>query len=352
VLSQLTPADLASVDVAIVQDCAEWDSYVENHPAATADHLWGWRSVFVRALGQEPSYLVARRGTRLCGVLPLVKIRSLVFGRSIISLPFLNYGGILADDAESAETLIRESRRQAEAFGAPFVELRHSQRMAPHLPCRQHKLRMELALPADPATLWESLDRKVRNQVRKAQKEGLAVEIGGLDLLDEFYGIFAENMRDLGTPVYPRALFAEVLRTFPSRARIHVVRLGRQPVAAGIAFSFRKTILNPWASSLRTYRHLCPNMLLYWSMLEQAIRDGYETFDFGRSSVGAGTHQFKLQWGVSERPLNWEYVMLTGDPIPDQGPSNPRLQGVIDFWKKLPVWLTNAIGPLVARQLP
>lgn len=351
-MTQPVPSAHASTSVGVVQDCPEWDDYVSTHPHATVDHLWGWRSVFVRALGQEPLYLVARCGGTISGVLPLVRVRSLLFGRSVISLPFLNYGGVLADDDTTAEILIAAAGREARAFNAAFLELRHRDRHAPSLPCRQHKLAMQLMLPATVETLWTSLDRKVRNQVRKAQKESLVPEVGGVELLDEFYEIFAENMRDLGTPVYPRSLFTEVFRALPDRARVFVVRLHDEAVAAGICLSYRGVTLNPWASSRRAYRHLSSNMLLYWSMLERAILDGDRIFDFGRSSIGAGTHQFKLQWGASERALSWEYLMLTGDVPPDQGPSNPRLQAAIDFWRRLPIGMANVVGPLVARHLP
>jgi FemAB-related protein (PEP-CTERM system-associated) len=191
----------------------------------------------------------------------------------------------------------------------------------------------------------------VRNQVRKAQKEGLVSVSGGAELVPEFYRVFAHNMRDLGTPVYSRRLFDETLRAFPDRVRVFVVRRGAVPRAASVAARFRDVTLVPWASSLRGYRHLCPNMLLYWAMLEQAIADGSRTFDFGRSSPGGGTHQFKLHWGAVETPLHWEYVLLSLKALPDQGPTNPNFQTAIDFWKHLPLAVAGRVGPVLARHL-
>jgi len=192
----------------------------------------------------------------------------------------------------------------------------------------------------------------VRNQVRKAQKANLTAEVGGAELVDEFYTVFARNMRDLGTPVYPKALFAATLEALPDIARVTVVRREGQAIAAAVSLGFRQTVLNPWASSLREFRSLCPNMLLYWTMLEQAVRDGATTFDFGRSTPGAGTHHFKLQWGATEHPLSWEYVLLTRREPPDQGPSNERFHRAIALWQRLPLPLANRIGPIVARGLP
>ncbi|MEO8483634.1 MAG: FemAB family XrtA/PEP-CTERM system-associated protein [Acidobacteriota bacterium] len=334
------------------RSAAEWDAFVESHPGGTADHLYAWRTIFERVLGHQTAYLVARQDGRVVGVLPLVLVRSRVFGRSAIAVPFLNYGGMLADDAAVRTSLLEAATQRARAFGASHVELRHVDRQFEELPFRQHKLGMRRDLPTTTEALWSAVDRKIRNQVRKAQKEGLEAVTGGAELVDEFYRVFAENMRDLGTPVYPSALFSETLRLFSDRAKISVVRYKGRAVAAGVVMTFRDVVLNPWASSLREFRHLCPNMLLYWTFLEQAVRDGARVFDFGRSSPGGGTHQFKLQWGAVEVPLHWEYVLLNRAEPPNQGPSNPRFERAIRAWQRLPLPVANVLGPRIARHLP
>jgi serine/alanine adding enzyme len=340
------------ITVERTDDGVAWDQYIERHPAGTIDHLWGWRDVLRRALGHEAVYLVARRGPSIKGVLPLVLVRSRIFGRSVVSMPFLNYGGILADDSDVVEARVDAARDIAVGFRASHVELRHVQRQCSSLPSRRHKLSMTLALTGSTDQLWASLDRKVRNQVRKAQKSGLDVVSGGAELVDEFYGVFAHNMRDLGTPVYPKRLFEETLTSFSSQARVVVVRHQRRAVAAGISMRFGSSVLNPWASSLREARPLNPNMLLYWTMLEAAIAGGADVFDFGRSSPGGGTHQFKLQWGAVASPLCWEYVLLSRQEAPDQGPTNPKFARLISMWQKLPLWVANGVGPVIARHLP
>ena len=216
---------------------------------------------------------------------------------------------------------------------------------------RQHKLAIRRPLPATARHLGRA-DRKIRNQIRKAQKDGLMVEQGGVELADAFYAVFARNMRDLGTPVYPAALFKTTLTTFPgSGARVRR-RRGDEKMAAGIAFRFRDTVLVPWASSLAGYRHLCANTLLYWSMLEQAVQQGATVFDFGRSSPGSGPHQFKLQWGASEQRLQWEYMSLSGAPAPDAGASNPKFSLAVELWKRLPLGLATRLGPHIVRHIP
>ena len=330
----------------------QWDDYVSQHPDATADHLWNWRHVFDGVFRHQSVYLVARRGGVVSGVLPIVLFRSRLFGRFAVSVPFLNYGGLLADDIEVSRALVHEAQRAAAAFGARHLELRHQKRALGELPCRQHKLAFTRALPGTATDLWTGLDRKVRNQVRKAQKEGLAAAVGGMELLEDFYSVFAENMRDLGTPVYSKRLFAETLRLFPQRAGVYVVRQGGRPLAAAITITFRHTVIVPWASSLRDARHLCPNTLLYWTMLEHATNAGARVFDFGRSSPGGGVNQFKLQWGAAAVPLHWEYLLLGRAEVPDQGPSNPRFQTAIRAWQWLPIWVANGLGPYIVRSIP
>jgi FemAB-related protein (PEP-CTERM system-associated) len=275
-----------------------------------------------------------------------------LFGRFLVSVPFLNYGGVLASDAAAADALVAEARTVARRFGASHVELRHTDRQFSGLPCRAHKLKLTRLLPATTDALWSAVDRKVRNQVRKAQKDGLTAQTGRSELIDDFYAVFSRNMRDLGTPVYAKRLFVETAKLFSEELETYVVRLGGVPVAAAIALRFKDTVIVPWASSLREHRQHCPNMLLYWTMLETAVQRGARTFDFGRSTIGAGTHQFKLQWGAQPTPMHWEYVLLTRATAPDHGPYNPKFAAAIAAWQRLPLWFANAVGPAIVRNIP
>lgn len=341
------------VRVASAADERAWDNYVHAHPDRTVDHLWAWSRVIAGVFGHRCVYLSVNRGDTLAGVLPLVLFQSRLFGRSAISLPFLNYGGLLADDEAAAQALVAKAETMAREFGASHVELRHRHRQLERLTSRQHKLAFVRELPATTDELWSQTDRKVRNQVRKAQKEGLVAEIGGSELVQEFYNVFATNMRDLGTPVYSRQLFLQTLEHFPARARVHVVRADTRVVAAAISIRLRDVVLVPWASSLRKCRPQCPNMLLYWDMLERAVKDGMRQFDFGRSTPGAGTHQFKRQWGAREIPLHWEYAVVgRGRTLPDTSAANPSFSRAIAIWKRLPLPVANFFGPWIVRDIP
>ena len=330
----------------------EWDAFVERHPDASGYHLWRWRRVMERAFGHQTVYLAARRDAEIVGVLPAVMIKSRLFGRSLVSLPFLNYGGVVATDADVARTLVDHSASVGAREGASHLELRHMVQRFDDLPVKRHKVAMRLRLGSNETVAWDQLDRKVRNQVKKAQKSNLTAETGGRELLGDFYSVFAHNMRDLGTPVYGRGFFEEVFEQFPASARVFIVRLGANAVAAGIGYAFRDTLEMPWASSLKSSRPLCANVLLYWHAMLYAIADGRTTFDFGRSTPGDGPFQFKRQWGAEPSELAWEYRLFKGDRMPDQSPSNLKFRAAIAMWKRLPVPVATWLGPAIVRSIP
>jgi FemAB-related protein (PEP-CTERM system-associated) len=342
------PAIAVRTDVPAA-DCA---AFAHSHPAASAYHDPRWLTVFERAFGHRSRYLAAESNGAIVGVLPVVFFNSRLFGRRAVSLPFVNYGGIAADSPEVAARLLHAAIAEARSHGSTHLELRHTQQVFSNLAAKRHKVAMRLALPEGADPLWAQLDRKVRNQVRKAEKSGLEAVVGGAELLPAFYTVFARNMRDLGTPVYSSRFFAEALAAFPDRTRVFVVSHQGQPIAASIVHWHGRTIEVPWASALREFNPLCPNIQLYWEMLRFAVQHGFGSFDFGRSTPGEGTFHFKRQWGAVPHELVWEYWTATGHAVPDLSPKNPKFSLAIRAWQRLPVGLTRRVGPLIVRGIP
>ena len=341
--------EAVSIATASAGDARLWDEFVESQPQASGYHAWGWRTVFERAFRHEAIYLMARRGDSIVGVLPLVAIKSLLFGRTLTSLPFVNYGGVVASDERIGQALVDAATDVARRLRCEHVELRHVERRFPALPCKRHKVAM-LVQVSDAG--WARLDKKVRNQIRKAQKSGLTTERGGAELLGDFYEVFARNMRDLGTPVYSKVLFEEVLREFPQRAVVHIVRHEGTAVAAALTYRTGGALEMPWASSVRDYNTLCPNHLLYWDVIQSAAEGGCARVDLGRSTPGAGPFLFKEQWGARPVSLHWEYSLVARDALPDTSPANPKYAAMIALWKGLPLSVANRIGPPLVRQIP
>lgn len=327
-----------------------WKHFTEAAPANLA-HADSWLSVIRHAFGHEDRSLVAERDGEVCGILPMMLLRHWFFGTSRVSLPWLDYGGVLGDSPETAQAMLDAVVAQAREDKTTFVELRSVDPLFPELPVRKDKVTFWLSLD-DANTVWKGLDAKVRNQVRKAERSGLKCEFGRGELLPEFYQVFARNMRDLGTPVWGFSLFENILRAFPKTSDVALIRLEEKAIGGGLVLSFKDTVHMPSASSLRQYFHLCPNNLLYWEVIKRACENGYKTFDFGRSTVGSGTYQFKKQWGATVKPLYWQYVLLSGKEVPQLNPSNPRLKFFIEMWKRLPLQIANWLGPRIVRHLP
>lgn len=333
-------------------DAGAWTAFVATRPEASACHAWAWRDLLAHELGCTPHYLAAQdAGGQWRGVLPLMRLTSRLFGDFLVSLPALNYGGPLTAEPAADEALAEAAIALARRLGVQHMELRE-QVARPGWAARTDKVAMILDLASTPEAQFKAFGSKLRAQIRRPEKEGAVTRFGGHELVGDFYRVFARNMRDLGTPVYDRRLFAAVARQWPREARVAVVYLGGAPVAAGFTLRHGDRLEIPWASSLREFNRAGVNMQLYWSVLEQAIRDGVRQFDFGRSSVDGGTYRFKAQWGAEPRQLYWHYWLADGRELPGLTPSNPRFALAIGAWKRLPVWAANLIGPRVVRYLP
>jgi len=340
----------------IERDCTDrtaWDAYVDSKPAASNYHRYGWRNVIENSFGHQCHYLTANdKGGGIVGILPLVYMQSRLFGRFLVSLPFFNYGGLLCGNQEIGEGLLSEAGALRKELGAEHVELRHSDPWPGDLPAKQHKVCMMLDLAGNAEAQWQGFNAKLRNQIRKAEKSGLTVKVGGKELLSDFYAVFVRNMRDLGTPVYGQQFFAEVLAAFPADSRIITVYLEGNPVASGLVVRFREALEIPWASSIRDYNSLCPNNLLYWTALQHALEIGCRRFDFGRSTPGEGTYKFKEQWGAKPLVLNWQYLLQNGKALPELNNKNPKFEMAIRIWQKLPLPLTRTLGPHIVKNIP
>ena len=334
-------------------DDSAWDDFVARHDGSSIYHLSAFRHIIAGQFRHEPHYLSARDNeNNITGILPLIRLKSRLFGDYIVSMPYFNYGGVLGNSSDTEQHLMKAAADKAAELGCSHIEFRHTQSLPGDWPARTDKVVMKLGLPDSADMLWKHVGPKLRAQVRRPQKEGATARSGGVELLDAFYRVFSINMRDLGTPVYPKSFFAKLLRAFPAQAHILVVELQGRPVAAAFLLGFRDTLEIPWASSLRAMNKYSVNMLLYWEALEFAIEKGYRRFDFGRSSTDSGTYRFKKQWGAEPEQLYWHYWLSDGSEIPLLTPNNPKYRLAIRAWQNMPVFLANWLGPRIIKNLP
>lgn len=317
---------------------------------STFCHLAGWRPV-MESLGHTVWWFSAVDGEgKLRGVLPLVRVKSLLFGDYLLSMPFLSYGGPIGSDAARA-ALAEHAVEHARSLGVDLMELRDRRPVGADLPVSDRKITVLKTLPDSVDELWEDgLKAKVRSQVRKPMKEGLEARIEP-GLLDPFYEIFSITMRDLGTPVLPKSFFEAIQKHLREHVAFAVVEREGMPMAAGCGFFWNGEFEITWAGALREHSRMAPNMLLYWALMEESVRRGMDTFNFGRCTPGSGTHRFKKQWGTKDEPLPWVQWSPSG-VVATPNPDSPKYQLATRVWQKLPVSLTNAAGPILARSLP
>jgi FemAB-related protein (PEP-CTERM system-associated) len=345
----------AIVELADVRHEAEWQTYVRSVPHASMYHALEWRDVLRSSFGHRSWYLMAQDGGRTRGVLPLVEMKSSLFGHFLVSLPFLDYGGILADAPEYEMALASAAVRLASKRGAHHIELRQpfAAEGGPETgwKLRQHKAALVIPLYRDPNSHWSGLSSRLRGKVRKAEKSGATFSVGAIEGLDDFYRVFSLNMRDLGTPVYSPAFFQNILR-FAKDAAVLLVHRGRRPVAGAIALRRGERIELPWICSDYSQSSLSMNEYLYWNAIEWACRSGARELDLGRCSVDGGTFRFKMQWNPKACPLFWYYWLAPGSDLPELSADSPKYALAVRCWKKMPLALANRVGPWIVRNIP
>ncbi len=356
-MSSATPPTFATVvhsRAATAGRAADLTAFVRHsapHVALSKHPLW--LNVLERGLGHEVYAVEAVASGCTVGFLPLAYVSSMLFGRFLVSLPYLNTNGVIAQSADVQAELISRAALLADELGCRHLELRHEAPIGhPDLNAGlTSKVHMRLPLAATGDLLWKGFDSKVRNQIRKGEKGNFAAEWGAADLLDGFHDVLAENMRDLGSPVYGKELFRAILEAFPNDAEICLVREGAKPVACALLLHGWGITEVPTASALKAYNPSNVNMLMYHHLLRRAVERGQAVFDFGRSTTEGNTFKFKKQWGAEPHPAAWQYAVLQGE-VGDMRPDNPRYQRAIRIWQRLPVGLTRRLGPLIVRGIP
>lgn len=332
-----------------------WDDYVEKHPAGNYCQLSGWQRVIESAYGRPAHFWLCRAaGGEIVGLLPSVHLKHPLFGNSLVSMPYLDGGGVLADTPEVGRLLLSAAQECAATRKVSYIELHQLSRQS--YPCEEQtaelpsdKVQMILPLPGSSDALFRGFTAKLRSQIRKPEKEGLEFGWVGTKSVADFYKVFTVNMRDLGSPAHSLSFFEILSSVFQKYCKVGVVYLNAKPIGAGIIFCFRQTVSIPWASTLRIYNSLAPNMLLYWKLLQYAADSDYKFFNFGRSTLDSGTYRFKKQWGAQSHPLPWQYLRLSQEPIMME--SRRKFSVFTNLWQKLPLSITVWLGPALRKYI-
>lgn len=366
----------------------QWDSYVNAHEKANPYHLIKWQHVITKAYNHRIYALAAINGSvspdspqngqrpsqyNISGILPLVHMNDFIFGNRLVSMPFVDHGGILADTPFAEKKLIEKAVLLAQKLKADRIELRHLEKInclddsfaldpskngkpfRPTWSLKASKVRMVMPLPDSSETLMKSFKSKLRSQINRPIKAGLEARIGGIELFDDFYRVFVTNMRDLGSPVHSKTLPRKVMEQFSDTAKIMLIHNGSEPFAASIMLGFKDVMINPWASALRQHSRLSPNMLLYYSMLAYACDHGYRYFDFGRCTPQEGSYRFKTQWGAQPQNMYWYTLWLKQPRNLESNNQNTEEDKKRDLaanlWSRLPVPISKILGPMIRKHI-
>ena len=331
-------------------ETAAWDRFVTAAPAGSFFHLAGWKRVIEESFGHDCPYLLAARGGTITGVLPLTHVKSRLFGASLVSNAFCVYGGPLAADPDSLAALDAAALALAEARGVSDLEYRLRRRLHPERPCDgETYCTFRKPLEPDPEANLAKLRRKQRAMVRKAIKAGLESTLDADP--KRLYRLYAESLRNLGTPVFSARYFDSLWRVFGEQAEILTISHQGQPVSAVISFFFRDEVLPYYGGGSAAARGLAAHDFMYWEVMRRAAEAGVRVFDFGRSKAGTGAFDFKRHWGFEPEPLFYEHRLFGREEIPQRNPLNPKYALAIALWKRLPLPVANRLGPLLARGL-
>jgi FemAB-related protein (PEP-CTERM system-associated) len=335
-------------------DQAAWDEYVNGHKNASPYHRFAWVLSIEQAYQHQNVSLIAFDNDEIVGVLPCVKMQKPLGKVNYCSLPFCDIGFALANDDGITKALQSEALTLLQKNNGNSFDYRDTAKATDYTDLAGKKVRMVLPLPDNAEALLAGFKSKLRSQIRKAEKNGLnCVIASNQKSIDDFYQIFAINMRKLGSPVHSKKWFEALFKNYAKHIILSVVYKDHIPVGAGIVLLNGNKAAIPWASTVAQYNKLAPNMMLYWSLLEHVSNHGCTEFDFGRSTYDEGTFKFKRQWGAEPIPLVWSNLVAEQTAITENTPQKPsQIRNVVEkVWAKLPLGVTTTLGPKIRKHI-
>lgn len=331
-------------------DAARWNEFVFACPDATFFHRIEWQDLMQRIFRHRTHYLLAERGGNIVAVLPLVEVKSALFGHALTSLPFAVYGGVAGHDPEAVEMLEAAAEAVARKAGVQHLEYRNLGERHPEWPRQDLYVTFRKEIEADDEANMQAIPRKQRAMVRKGIKNGLCSEID--TSADRFFALYSDNVLRHGTPALPKKFFEALLEVFGRDCDIMTVTTeDGKPLSTVLTFYFRDEILPYYAGDDLAARDLAANDFKYWELMRHAVARGCRIFDYGRSKVGTGPYHFKKNWGFEPVPLSYEYRLFKRDSVPQNNPMNPKYRAFIALWKRLPIGVANWLGPVLVRNL-
>jgi len=328
------------------------DAFLSESSQAAPYHHMQWLLAVQKAYGFDYEYLIAEKNEKIEGVLPLCRFKSITGKNSLCALPYCDVGGVVADSLEVRDELVKYALERADQLQSMPLQLRGRQMVAENTEMDDRKVSMILDLPESADELLASFKSKLRSQIKKAEKNGLVFDFANDEKsIEDFFYVFCRNMHLLGSPTHSIKWFHALREVYQENLLVGRVWFEGKIVGAGILLFSGENVSIPWASTLREYNRKAPNMLLYWNLLRVSCDRGCKQFDFGRSTYGEGTYNFKKQWGAKPVLLDWQTLNKQGLVTEENSGSNKARQVIEMVWKKLPLSVVNTVGPKLRRHI-
>ncbi len=330
-------------------DYSRWNHYVDNHENATFFHKAEWQSVLQQAFKHKTYFIYAHNGEKITGILPLAQVKSWLFGHSLVSTPFCVYGGVVADNVQTETALVKKACELAKELQVDYLELRNRERKNPDWPCKNLYYNFRREITEDDESNLKAIPRKQRAMVRKSLDLGLETQMD--ESINRFYTAYSTSVRNLGTPVFSKRYFKTLHKVFADSSDILTISRESELVASVMSFYYKDEVFPYYGGGTDLARALKGNDHMYWQLMCHAAKKGVRLFDYGRSKEGTGSFKFKKNWGFKPEPLFYEYYLVKAREMPDLNPLNPKYQLMIKAWKRLPLFVSQWVGPLVSKYL-
>ncbi|MEQ8612588.1 MAG: FemAB family PEP-CTERM system-associated protein [Gammaproteobacteria bacterium] len=326
-----------------------WNEYVKQHPDSTICHLAEWEDILSSVFKYKTYYFFASRNDRICGILPLAHVKTMLFGNMLISTPCCVYGGVCVDDEITRKKLEDRAIDLAKSLCVDYLELRQQSPDTQGWPYKNLYHTFVKDIDADPEKNYKSIPRKQRAMIRKGIDNGLYSTVD--TDIDRFYNIYSTSVRNLGTPVLQKQYFKSLFEIFGDGCNVLTIEKDGKPISSVFSFLYNNTVLPYYGGGLPQAREYKAHDFMYWELMRRSCESGISRFDFGRSIEGTGSFAFKKHWGFKPTPLYYRQWLVKARKTPDLRPDNPRYRLYVNIWKKLPLVIANSIGPRIARGL-
>jgi FemAB-related protein (PEP-CTERM system-associated) len=334
-------------------DYVRWDCYVKTHSRGSFFHLSGWQEVISKSFHHDCYFLYAEKNGDICGVLPLVEVKSKLFGHALISTPFCVYGGAIAESTELVRQLEQEACQLAEKLSVDYLELRYQEKQDSSLLLKQAHSTFGCELAEDNEKILAAIKKKQRAVIRHSLKNELDFFLAsGKTNLADFYQLLSTSYRNLGTPIFSKSYFANLVDVFGDSTDIAIIKSKDGKLSSAVMnFYYNEQVLPYYGGGNDSARGLKSADFMYYQVMCNAGERGYRWYDFGRSKNDSGPYKYKKNWGMEPKSLYYYYHLVNAKELPNLSPNNPKYKLFIQMWQKLPLKVSQAIGPFLSKFL-